>query len=328
MLSFIQAHLAAGTLTRDDLLSLIGTPVAAHAPVAAQPAAAKEASSWNLIHTFYGIGAIIALIGVAILVAQNWNELGFIGRLLVTLGISLATYAGGISLARPDQRMLSQVLFTISGVLAPLGAYVLVSEAGVNFDANVQAITGGILAVIFGTALYVSRRTILALLTVGFVTWAYYAFIFKIIGFEFYEADLMKWATMLLGASYILIAYGWRSVPSSTDSSIEKEKRAALNVLYGFGTLAILGMGITIGGGFDIFYIALIFAAFYGSVYLKSRPMLIFAGLFLMAHLIKLTSEYFVDSIGWSVALIVAGFMVIGVGYLTFYLNKKFLSVA
>ena len=96
--------------------------------------------------------------------------------------------------------------------------------------------------------------------------------------------------------------------------------------IYGFGTLAILGAGIFIGGVFDLILIALIFAVFYGSVYLKSRSMLIFGAIFLMAHIIKLTSKYFVGSVGWPVALIIVGFLVIGVGYMTFYLNKRFMS--
>jgi len=136
----------------------------------------------------------------------------------------------------------------------------------------------------------------------------------------------MKWASMLQSSSFILIGYGYHSLFQSTDLQDEKEKKAVQNVLYGLGTLGILGVGIVIGGLFDLILIALLFGAFYGSVYLKSRSMLTLGSLFLMAHIIKLTSKYFVDSIGWPVALIGVGFLVIGVGYITFYINKKFIS--
>ena len=80
------------------------------------------------------------------------------------------------------------------------------------------------------------------------------------------------------------------------------------------------------GGIFDLITIALIFAAFYGSIYLKSRSMLTLAALFLMGHIVQLTARYFVNSIGWPVALIAVGFLIIAIGYGTLYLNKKFIA--
>ena len=104
-----------------------------------------------------------------------------------------------------------------------------------------------------------------------------------------------------------------------------KEVLATQSVLYGLATIAILGAGIFIGGLFDLILVLLIFGAFYGSVYLRSGSMLILASLFLIAHTIKLTAEYFVNSVGWPVALICFGFVIIGVGYGTLYLNKTFI---
>ncbi len=94
--------------------------------------------------------------------------------------------------------------------------------------------------------------------------------------------------------------------------------------MNGFGALSLLGFGITIGGFFDIFYILILFAGFYGSIYLKSRAMLLFSSLFLMAHMIKLTSRFFVDSLGWPISLIIIGFLIIGVGYGSYQVKKKY----
>jgi hypothetical protein len=331
IIAFIEEQLTAGKLSREDLLLVANNgipPIIDASPISnVIQLPNKEESSRNLISTFYGIGAIIALVGVIILVGQNWTEIGFIGRILVTLGISLVTYIGAFLLNRSSQRVISQVMFTISCALAPLGTYVLLHEANIDFGWPYQFYTACILFVIFGFALWASKRNILVIITVGFATWAYYSLISKIFELD-YSGDLIKWATMLLGLSYILLAHGYQSISTAIDIADEKEKKAVRNALYGLGTLGVLGAGIFIGGFFDIIFIALIFAAFYGSVYLKSRSMLIFGALFLMAHIIKLTSKYFVDSIGWPVALIVVGFLVIGVGYLTFSLNKKYISTS
>lgn len=331
IVTFIEGQLATGKISKDDLLLLANNGVSSSvntAPVFNSntvDTSHKEESSKNIINTFYGIGAIIALGGVAILVGQNWTEIGFIGRVLVTLGISLVTYISAFFLNKPSQRVISQVMFTISCALAPSGVYVLLNEANISFTWPYTFFTALVLCALFGYALWVSKKNILVLITIGFASWAYYALVSKIFAFD-YRSDILKWAGMLLGFSYILIAHGYQSISTAIDTSDEKEKKAVRNALFGLGTLAVLGSGIFIGGFFDLIFIAFIFAAFYGSVYLKSQSMLTFGALFLMAHIVKLTSKYFVDSIGWPVALIIVGFLIIGVGYIAYNLNKKYIS--
>ncbi len=320
IISFIEEQLKTGNISKNDLLS-----ISQGLPSTSSEGSTKEDSSRRLINTFYSIGAIIALVGVAILIAQNWNEIGFGGRILVTLGISIVTYISALLLRSPEQKVISQVMFTLAAALAPLGSYVLLNEASINFTWGVQLMTAIILFVVFGAALFISKRNILLLISIGFATWAYYTLILKAFG-DGIDDDYLKWATMLLGVSYILIGYGYKLVWPPVDQSDDHEKRALQKVLYGFGTLTVLSAGIVVGDNFDLFYIILIFGAFYGSVYLRSRAMLLLASLFLMGHIIKLTGRYFVDSIGWPVALIIVGFLVIGVGYMTFFLNRKFIS--
>ncbi len=337
IISLIKGKLSSGAISKDDLLNIVNEgasnqndsirQMVSHTDTNVVKDVETEDTSKNLIHTFYGIGAIIAIVGVVILVAQNWNEIGFGGRLLVTLGISFATYVSGLLLRKAEQNTISQVMFTISAALAPLGVYVLLSEASVNFTSGTQFLIASALFILYGSAFVISKKNILFLITVAFATWAYFALFVNIFSQNFiYDGNLLKWATILLGVAYIFISYGYKFIFSSTEHSGLKEKKSTQDVLYGLGTLAILGAGIMLNGIYDLLFIALIFAAFYGSVYLRSRSMLIFGAIFLMAHIMKLTSQYFVDSIGWPVALIFVGFFVIGVGYMTFYLNNKFIS--
>jgi hypothetical protein len=64
------------------------------------------------------------------------------------------------------------------------------------------------------------------------------------------------------------------------------------------------------------------------AIHLRSRAVLIFGAAFLVGDIFKLTSEYFQDSLGWPLMLVLAGFLLIGVGYLTFYLNNKYLKAS
>jgi uncharacterized membrane protein len=297
---------------------------------ATAPLVTKENNSSNLIRTFYGIGAVIAIIGVIILVQQNWTQIGFVGRIIVTLGVSFMTYVIGLLLRGPEQRTLSQIMFTISAALAPLGSYVLLKEMGIDFTLTTQCITGAVLIVIYASAFAISKRNMLFFLTVLFASWTYYTLLLKVFSLDTFghEYNVFKWGTIVLGAAYILIGYGSLMAMPASDESDRREKKRVQNALYALGTLAILGGGITLGGIYDLILIIPLFFAFYGSVYLKSRSMLIIGALFLMGHIINLTSKYFVNSLGWPLALIGIGFLVIGVGYGTYYLNKRYIGAA
>jgi uncharacterized membrane protein len=330
VIAFIQSQLSAGKISSGDLMSLAQggemTSSASVSNVATSGKAINEKSSRDLTHVFYAIGAIIAVVGVGVLIAQNWTEIGFIGRIASTLGISLAAYVAALLLKKDEQRVISQVLFTVSAALAPLGSYVLIHEARIDFSTGQQVITALILAVIFAVALFVSKKSILVLIVTGFLSWAYMALVVD--WSDFRDLDLVKYAIMFLGVAYVLVGFGSKSIiPSANSLSDQKEKKSVRDVLLTFGTIGILGAAISIGGMFDLIVIALIFATFYASVYVRSRAMLAIGALFLIGHIIKLTGEYFVDSIGWSVALIVIGFLVIAIGYLTYYLNKRFITV-
>jgi uncharacterized membrane protein len=304
VIAYIETHLKDGTITKHDLNVLL---------------APRANNQRNLINVLYAIGAIIALIGVIILIGENWNEIGFVGRVGVTLGISLIAYCTGLLFKDPEQAILAQVMFTISAFLAPIGTYVLFDEAQVRYTHAIQIGIACALALIYGVALRISRRAILVLITIGCASWAYYALLLNIFGNGYYsDIDFLKWGTMILGASYIAIAIGYRATTGNHPM--------IRTTLYAAGTLAILGAGISMGGLFDLIFILLIFAAFYASVYVKSNAILILASIFLVAHIIKLTSKYFIDSIGWPIALIAIGFLVIGIGYATFYVSKRYIQ--
>jgi hypothetical protein len=64
------------------------------------------------------------------------------------------------------------------------------------------------------------------------------------------------------------------------------------------------------------------------SIWLKSKSFLVFGALFLMIYILKITSEYFTNSLGWPLALVLAGLLLIGIGALSVWLNKRYLGKA
>jgi len=206
-ISFIEEQLASGKISRSDLAEIAGSESASRrssfdtASDSQASTKGKEAASDRLIRIFYSIGAIIAIAGVSILTAQHWSDIGFIGRISATLGISIAAYIVALLLNKARQAAVSETLFVIAAILAPLGSYVLLKEAGVLFDWPNQIITSLILSAVFGMALAISKKSALVLIITGFATWSYYAIIMEALRFYSYDNNIMKLATMLIGVS-------------------------------------------------------------------------------------------------------------------------------
>ena len=106
------------------------------------------------------------------------------------------------------------------------------------------------------------------------------------------------------------------------------------NLLYFFGLLMVLGTTLALGGFspkvnifWQLVYPFLLVATFASSIKLQNKIFLIMATLFTFGEILKLTAEYFSKSIGWPISLIVAGLTVMGIGYMSFELNKKFLKL-
>lgn len=311
-ISFIKDQLKKKIISKDDLSNITNYKIS------------YEENSKKLTHVFYIIGAIIAVLGIAVLLGQNWDSIGYWGRVFSTVGVSFITYLIGLVLVSPEHRTLSQIMFVVSAILSIFGSFVLLMEAGMVFSLNSQIIISIVLSIIYGAALTVSKKNILTLVFLGFISWFYYAFIIKILNISLYNFEnYIIWATIFLSISYILIAY---SYPSFKFLNNLKERNIIQSILYFIGTLMFLGSWISLDGVFNLIFIAVIFFTFYISVYLRSRSMLVLVSIFLMAHIIKLTSKFFVDSLGWSISLIATGFLIMGIGYTTFYINKRFFS--
>ncbi len=314
LLAELKQQLQAGIITKSELSALTATSDTR-----------DEGISHKMVNVLYTIGTIIAIVGVLILIVQNWDDIGFVGRIAVTLGIACATYAFGFIFKAPHQNKISQVMFFISAVLAPIGSFVLLDEADITMSLTTNIVLALLFAIIYGVAYWATRKNILALVTIGFGSWTYYAILAKLFESSLFNSDLLKWAAVIAGVAYILMA---RAFASQQNVESPAENNAVAGVLYAVGSFSILIAGISFGGVFDVLFIAILFAGFYGSIFLKSRAMLGLSALFLMIHIGKLTAEYFADSVGWPVALIFIGFVVIAVGYGTLWLNRKFIKVA
>ena len=126
---------------------------------------------------------------------------------------------------------------------------------------------------------------------------------------------------MAIGASYLLLAHAFRS----------GWNKHLIGALYFFGITGFLGA--TFSQVFDsvpwqLLYFLIVLGGLFLSVYMRSRSILVMSTLFLIAHVSYITSEYFADSLGWPISLVILGFVFIGLGYASVTINKKYIKGA
>ncbi|MBI3251612.1 MAG: DUF2157 domain-containing protein [Candidatus Andersenbacteria bacterium] len=281
----------------------------------------------KLVEILYHIGGAIVCIGIAVLIGQNWDALPTVSRVLATLGAGGAALAAAVLFSsQPQSQKVALSFFMIAGVVLPIGLNVAWHESGyLVSQASVQSIIFAILLAVF-TALWVLyRQTVLLMFTILFGLALYYV----VPGFLlegrpiFDEPSFTEYRTLLAGLSLVLLAYYFRGRPGAS----------LTGVLYSVGSVAFLGAALALGGyqpdenvAWEVAFPLLAFGFIFGSVQLKSKPLLVFGTLFLIAYIFKLTAEYFSDSLGWPMALVVAGLGIIGIAYGSIHVGKRYLG--
>lgn len=289
----------------------------------------------------YGIGTIIAVVGVAIILIQYWGQINPLTRIGVTLGISIATYVLGFVVStRKNQNALSQTFFTISAILAPVGSFVLCNELGITFtDGAILNLTIMIvLTLIFGLALYTTRKSVLYVVEAVFFSWAYFAGVTEFIKGSGYSYEIIKnvyaYAGMVLGMMYFIFSlwlHEQRSTPDINSSILTSHNESTIlgiisRRFVAFSFILFLGSALFLTGFWDVLFVFLVLAAIGISIHLRTTSGLIISAFALGIYIIKISFKYFSNSIGWAFLLVLIGFIFISLGYLTFYLNKKYIT--
>lgn len=318
ILDLIKNKIEDGTINKKDLLNSL-------AEGKAQKSKAEVGE--KLIHTLYLIGSLITLVGIILLLSNNWNTIGFGGRIISTLGIFVVSYLVGLLTAKEEKKVLSQISFTISAVLAPLAIYVLLREINFNPDLNTYIISSLVLGIFYGITQYFIRNRVLIVITTIFITVLYVTLILKIflIGSLYDVAWILKLASIALGIAYYFIAYGYVNLIERGRGITDSEESAVARFFYGIGSLAILIPFMTYAGIWDFLNFFIFIGVIYLGFIIKSKLIFFIASLALVYHLVSFTWKYFQGSISWPILLILIGGLIVGISYSSIKVSKRML---
>jgi hypothetical protein len=320
LLQELVTKISTGEMNREEVMRSLNLPV----PLTSEVSDVKPAHghSFSVMQMLYGLGAVIVVVGIIIFVSQIWDDIGSFGRILVTLGLGLITTLNGSMLLRskPDNT-IGTIFHFIGGMLIPSGSMVTLNELSTGVDHPwVVASTFGVIAVFYALLNTAHKTPLLTFFGLANGTVFIYLAVNAILGDSYYGyEDIYAYLTMLIGVNYLLLGYAFR----------EGWNKQLVSVLHFFGATGFLGAAFSQvfdSGMWELFYFFLVIGGVVLSVFMKSRIILIISTLFLVVHVSYITGEYFADSLGWPVSLILLGFIFIGLGYVSVNLNKKYIA--
>lgn len=285
----------------------------------------KKFTRFSVKKMLYVLGAAIVIIGIVIFFEQIWGDIGSFGRISVTLGIGLLIAAiGSVLLKQKPEDYIGPIFHLIGGMLIPGGAVVTLYELNVDVVSSWSvAITFGIIFAFYLLLNLVHKHAVLTFFAIANGTAFIYLTLNAIIGGPFRGfigiRDTYAYVTMAIGASYLLLAHAFR----------RGWNKILIGALYFFGITGFLGAAfsqVIDSVPWQMLYFLIVIVGLLLSVYMRSRSILVMSTLFLIAHISYITSEYFANSLGWPISLIVLGFIFIGLGYASITIHKKYIK--
>jgi hypothetical protein len=249
-----------------------------------------------LVRVLGFLGGTFVFAGIGVFIAMQWDDLNSVSRVVVTLGSGIAALVLAIVAVR-DRRFekAAAPLFLVAAALEPTGMAVAFEEFGSGGD--------------WRWASHVLRRGTLLFLTMLFGA------MFSGTALDLMGADETLIA-LVVGASLLLAAVG-----------ADRSGRREITPFWYF-----VGSALFFHGLFDtvkrtpleIVFLLIAAGFVYGSVILHSRTLLAVATVALLVYTGWFTSEHFVDSIGWPLALIAFGLVLVGLSAAAFRIDREY----
>ena len=143
-----------------------------------------------------------------------------------------------------------------------------------------------------------------------------------------YNQDVIGWSYVIVGAMYLLFAYGIEKLESFQLKEAPKFKEFFnfVGPFFVLGAIFFLGLN----GEKPVYETLLLLASLgfiFGSIPKRARQFLLIGTLFLIIYIFSIGGEYFQNQAGWPVTLFIAGLASMGVGVAIEKVRRKYFIV-
>jgi len=258
------------------------------------------------------LGGTFVFAGLGVFIAMNWESMNFAARVVITLGSGVATFIMAL-IALNDERYekAATPLFLIAALLQPAGLLVIFEEfySGNKWDAVGLAVSGAMAVQQILTLVKTGRTT---LLFTGIV----FVVAFMLILFDMLDIDY-DFTALVLGGSMLSLSVG-----------LDQTKHKVITPFWYFiGSMWFLYAVFSLleGSMIEILFLAVVSALVYLSTVVRSRTLLFVCTVTMLAYIGYYSAEHFVQSIGWPIALVLFGLLLIGLSAMAFKINKRYI---
>lgn len=261
------------------------------------------------------LGGIFIIAGLVVFTSMYWYAVGSAARVVITLGAGFVAYLVGLTMqSDPRYQPAATPLFLIAALLEPTGLFVMMIEYGHGGDPQ--------LAVMFVcTVMVIQQGLTFRARPRGGLLFATLFFATAGLGTTLDWLRLDKgYIGLVVGIVLLLLTY-----------VIGRTRHAAITPFWYFMGSAIFFTGLfnlLLDGMFSALLLLACSFMIYISTVVRSRTLLFTSTLATLGYIGYYSYRYFSHSLGWPVALIVMGFVLIGLGSLAMRLNRKYISAA
>lgn len=266
-----------------------------------------------LIRVLSYLGGTFVFAGLAAFVGIHWAELNSAARIVITLGPGLAAFLLALAArGREDYGRAMPPLFLIAAALEPTGMTVAFGEFSTGGDwRHAGLVTAGAMALQFGLVHLALNRTVLWFLATVF------GLIFEAIALDLIPGLPEEIVGLTVAATALLLA-----------AHADRGAHAAAAPFWYF--VGSAGLQISLFALVEDTAAELVFPAaaaglLYLSVLLRSRGMLLTSVLGLLLFVGYYTAEHFAQSVGWPLALVAFGLLLIALGGLGLRLDRRYM---
>lgn len=313
IIAAVRSGLQSGAVTREEIMAVVGAAVATPSSETQSLTQPERLSVTQLLQY---MGGFIVLLGIGAFVATFWEDISPMARVLLASGGAILAYVLGVVLMRVDTHSQSGIAFhLIAGCLFPFALYVALYELfAVEMTAETVAIISLTLLVIYGLSYAAFRHFIFTFFMLANSISLIYSGIYVVMPDISYT--MLAHLTLIIGAIGIYIGYTFRGT----------DNERLCELMYFLGGGAVLISPATLFGTvalWEVAYPFLIAFMLYLSMLLHSQRILLLGVLAVMGYIIYLTGEYFADVVGWPIALVGTGLLLIVIGYLAVKYKSK-----
>lgn len=267
----------------------------------------------NIIGRVLGyLGGVFVFAGLCVFVGTLWGEMNSAARIIATLGSGVAALVLFLlTHVQPRHRRLGPPLFLMAVVLQPTGLLVTFAEFSSGGEPMLAGlITAVVMAVQCGLIFQRFRGTMQLACTLAFATAT------LLTGLELLGVD-ENINGLVVGLSLFFVT---RAVDSTRHRGITPLSYFAAAALIQLSWYQLVEYSLL-----ELSFVGVACALVYASTAFKSKTLLASGTAGLLFYIGDFTSEHFADSIGWPLALILLGIVMMGLSTAAMRIHRRYI---